>query len=90
MTDKPILTAADLDESRDKAIYFCVTIGQCTASIRKHDEAHGIPTEALLAVMRGEAVIVPVEPTREMLVGKMLALNMWKGMLAASPWAPKS
>lgn len=60
-------TKEKLDEARARELALdrygdylsWTTFGSAAGAVRKTDEANGIPTKALLAVLNGEAVIVP-------------------------------
>lgn len=103
-----IKTIEDLDEMRAQACRkeggFLVSSREpwlrWVRTIRAADEAAGLNTEALLAVLRGEAVIVPKVPTEDMLWKFSDAIQFWmeengedadvyRAMIAASPWAKK-
>ena len=110
------ITIEDLDEMRARLLcanagysgerleHFWRSFLPTARAIRAADEAAGLPTEALLAVLNGTAVIVPKAATVKMQgdgVSTVLEyltpegdaefhVNMvWSAMLAASPWAKK-
>ena len=73
----------------------CGCIKDASDAILAALDGAGLPTDALVAVLKGDAVIVPKEETDEMLQAAIRAEDhggdgdTWAAKLDASPFAPK-